>query len=56
MTPVLRVIIRDLGIVGKVASSSCRVRVFRLQEFCAQVHVTITGTYPWCLVGESVHR
>jgi hypothetical protein len=51
-----RVVIRDLGIVGRVASSSRRVRVFRLQEFCAQVHVTITGAYPWCLVGESVHR
>ena len=52
----LRVIIRDLGIVGRVASSSCNVRVFRLQEFCTQVHVTISGAWPWCLVGESVHR
>lgn len=52
----LRVIIRDLGIVGRVASCSRRVRVFRLQEFCTRVHVAITGAYSWCLVGESVHR
>jgi hypothetical protein len=52
----LRSIIRDLGIIGRVASSSSLVRVFALREFCSQVHVKITGAFPWCLVGESVHR
>ena len=52
----LRSIIRDLGIIGRVASSSRLIRVFVLREFCSQVHIIITNAFPWCLLGESVHR
>ena len=55
-TDTYRSIFRDLGIIGRVASSDGLVRIFKLRNFCSQVHVTISDAFPWCLVGESVHR
>ena len=51
-----RSIFRDLGIVGRIASSSSLVKIFKLRDFCTNVHVTISNAFPWCLFGESVHR
>ena len=51
-----RSIFRDLGIIGRVASSKSLVKIFKLRDFCTNVHVTISNAFPWCLVGESVHR
>ena len=55
-TDTYRAIFCDLGIIGRVASSDSHVRVFKLRDFCSTVHVIISNAFPWCLLGESVHR
>ena len=55
-TDTYRSIFRDLGIIGRIASSCNVVKIFKLRDFCSQVHMTISDAFPWCLMGESVHR
>lgn len=52
----LRRLVQGLAVMGRVGTSGQLVKVFNLRNYGIELHLFIQETWPWILLGESVHR
>ena len=52
----LRRLLQGINVLGRVGTSGSLVKVLELRRFSIEFHVFIQETWPWILLGESVHR
>lgn len=51
-----RRLLQGIAVIGRVVSSSGRVKFLQLRSFSRDLHMFIVETWPWVLFGESLHR
>lgn len=49
-------VLQGMSVLGRVGTSGHQVQVFKLRKFSIEFHIFIQETWPWILLGESVHR